>query len=208
VRERTAELALVQSPKPTFRGKGTGFADTVRDSMFRRGNQDLPADYIQQVGVIQARRKAYPDPKQFFPLQINVPQDPSLSDITNCFENPRKAPLPRGPKYNCRSSNLSLTPDITGTTYWSRLTIDMRITEFSDLTQASVFSLPKFDPEQELRKLQSLWSKRSCLEARNFLTSSRSPIFDKLQEQSFFENDSEDEDESPKRYADLRTWLI
>jgi hypothetical protein len=183
---------------------GTGFADTVRDSMFRRGNQDLPAEYIQQVGVIQARRKAYPDPKLFFPLQINVPQDSSLSDITNCFENPRKAPLPQGPKYNCQNFNSSVTPDFIGIIYCSRLTIDLRITEFSDLSQASIFSLPKFNPEQELKKLQSLWSKRSCLESQNLLTCSRSPIVDEQPEQSFFENDSEDENESPRRYVVLR----
>ena len=204
MKERTAERALVQSPKPTFKVMGTGFADTVRDSMFRRGNHDLPAEYIQQVGVIQARRKAYTDPKQFFPLQINVPQDSSLSDITNCFENPRKAPLPQGPKYNCQNFNSSVTPDFIGIIYSSRLTIDLRITEFSDLSQASIFSLPKFDPEQELKTLQSLWSKRSCLESRNLLTCSRSPIVDEQPEQSFFENDSEDEDESPKRYVVLR----
>jgi hypothetical protein len=106
------EFSPVQTQKQSLQGLGIGFAETIRDSMFRR---DVHPGYVQQVGIIQTRRKGYRDPRNFYPLQINVPTDASLTDITNCFENPRKAPHPQGPKYNPQPSNYppSLS-DITG----------------------------------------------------------------------------------------------
>lgn len=77
----------------------------------------------------------------------------------------------------------------------------------NDLTKASIFSLPRFDPEKEMRMLQNLWSKRgSLVESPLILRSSRqlqSPSrgTDKSQERSFFESDTDDEDEDySKRY--------
>jgi hypothetical protein len=76
-------------------------------------------------------------------------------------------------------------------------------TEFSDLSQVSIFSLPRFDPEREMRTLQNLWSKR------NSNTESLCPVMlrsespqdisgqssDSSFEKSFFESDSDSDDE-------------
>jgi hypothetical protein len=66
--------------------------------MSRRGYPDLPDK--DNVGAIQARRRGYSDSKQILPLHIKVPPTTSLCELDGRFENPRKAPLPRGLKYN------------------------------------------------------------------------------------------------------------
>ena len=77
-------------------------------------------------------------------------------------------------------------------------------TDFNDLTKASVFSLPRFDPQKEMQKLQNLWSKRGTLGAppplinrSSLQIKSPSPrVPDKApQERSFFESDTDTDDE-------------
>jgi hypothetical protein len=69
--------------------------------MSRRGYYDgLP----EKIGLLQFRRRGYSDSKQYFPLQISVPPTSPLCDIEGRFENPRKAPLPQGLKYNTTQS--------------------------------------------------------------------------------------------------------
>lgn len=75
-------------------------------------------------------------------------------------------------------------------------------TDFSDLTKASIFSLPRFDPDKEMRMLQSLWSKRVTFgvtplihRASGQVRPSSQGIDKAPQERSFFESDSDDEDE-------------
>jgi len=47
--------------------------------------------------------------------------------------------------------------------------------EVKDISQASVFSLPKYDPDKELRKLQKLWSRRGSILLSPLLCPSPSP---------------------------------
>jgi hypothetical protein len=94
-------------------------------------------------------------------------------------------------------------------------------TEFSDLSQVSIFALPRFDPEKEMRTLQNLWSKRNSGSGVPliFRTEPQEPITEQLSdtsiERSYFESDSDsDEDEYAKRFVlrdrtDLRKpWKI
>ena len=75
--------------------------------------------------------------------------------------------------------------------------------DFNDLTKASVFSLPRFDPEKEMRMLQNLWSKRGSLavppliyRSSRHLQSPSSQRSDHVhQERSFFESDTDTDDE-------------
>ena len=82
---------------PSRIAKDGSFADTVRASILRRGYRDI---LPEKVGLLQVRRRGYSDSKQFLPLQISVPPASTLCDIEGRFENPRKAPLPQGLKYN------------------------------------------------------------------------------------------------------------
>jgi hypothetical protein len=160
--------------------------------MLRRGYQDVFPSNLNN---------GFPD-LHSYPLQLNIPSTSTLCDITDRFENPRKAPLPQGLKYNTQNTNCLATPaNITGRSNRSILIIDLRVTEFNNLSQASIFCLPRFNPEKELKTLQNLWSKRCSLEPQpHLLPSSRSPIPAEPIERSFFESDSDSEDESKKRY--------
>ena len=97
-------------------------ADTVRTAVLRRGYHNV---FPEKVGLLQVRRRGYSDSRQFLPLQISVPPTSSLCDIEGRFENPRKAPLPQGLKYNTMqpavpqsstSSNCPSTPSAIGMT--------------------------------------------------------------------------------------------
>ena len=74
-----------------------------------------------------------------------------------------------------------------------------RTPEFNNLSQVSVFALPKFDPEKEMRMLQNLWSKRcSTGDPQPLICRTTPEIVDDgedPQERSFFETDSDSEDE-------------
>ena len=79
--------------------------------------------------------------------------------------------------------------------------IELTSPELNDISQVSVFSLPVFDPEKEMAKLRALWKKKWSEESLSppliFTSRPRScavlPV--KLPEPSFFESDSESEDE-------------
>ena len=80
--------------------------------------------------------------------------------------------------------------------------------EFNDLAQASIFALPKFDPEKEMRTLQNLWIKRGSTDdpppliCRPQRPSQDDFPDDPAQERSFFESDSDsDEEASIKWYS-------
>ena len=192
------------------------FADSVRASMSRRGYHDLPTDYATRVGI-QARRRGFSDSKQYAPLQINVPPVSTLCELEGRFENPRKAPLPQGIKFSATqngiaspmpiSSSTTNTPGIIPQFFFVADTISVaRTPEVKNIAQASIFSLPKFDPEREMRKLQSLWTRRGALILSPLFRRSTSPRQQMLgpsmlnlsggrREVSFFEEDSETEDE-------------
>jgi hypothetical protein len=89
--------------------KDGSFADTVRASIMRRGYQDffLP----EKFGLLQFRRRGYSDSRQFLPLRISIPPTSTLCDIEGRFENPRKAPLPQGLKYNTTTVPQKSFPD-------------------------------------------------------------------------------------------------
>jgi hypothetical protein len=176
--------------------------------MSRRGYPDLP-DYSDNFGVIQARRRGYSDSKQALPLHIKIPPTTSLCELNGRFENPRKAPLPQGLKYNTLQNGDSPQFDnVCSPTMGSRslgipLTMDNTDlhSEFSDLSQVSIFSLPRFDPEKEIRTLQNLWSKRNSTSICPFIFRPESPEdtidqkSDSSIERSFFESDSDTDDE-------------
>jgi chorismate mutase len=82
------------------------------------------------------------------------------------------------------------------------------VTEFTDLSQASIFSLPRFDPERELRMLQNLWLKRRANDPPPLVIRSTEiteevddHVSDTSTERSFFESDSDEDDEetTPKK---------
>jgi hypothetical protein len=165
--------------------------------MLRRGYQDVLPGYFNN---------SLPD-LQSYPLQINFTSTSTLCDITDRFENPRKAPLPHGLRYNTQNSNCPANPaNLSGRPCRFLLTIDLRVTEFNDLSQASIFCLPRFNPERELKTLQNLWSRRCSLgpPPPHLLPSSKSPILAEPTERSFFESDSESEEESKRRYCACR----
>ena len=101
-RIRTGERQFLDPPRvpsqfhPSKIVKDGTLTETVRASMLRRGYDILP----EKVGFLQLRRRGYSESKQFLPLQISVPPTSTLCDIEGRFENPRKAPLPQGLKYN------------------------------------------------------------------------------------------------------------
>jgi hypothetical protein len=68
--------------------------------MLRRGYHDILVDNYGNVTLLQARRKAYVESTQFFPLHVTVPTITTLCEIEGRFENPRKAPIPQGLKYS------------------------------------------------------------------------------------------------------------
>jgi hypothetical protein len=75
----------------------------------------------------------------------------------------------------------------------------------NDISKASVFRLPVFDPEKEMQKLKDLWKKRWPNESLSppvmvrYAPRSKAA---KVPEPSFFESDtdSEDEEVSPRWY--------
>jgi hypothetical protein len=79
------------------------FSEIPRPTIFRRGLQDThpPSATTSKTSLIQARRRrGYSDSSQFLPLHIHVPTPVPRSEPAGCFENPRKAPLPHGLKFN------------------------------------------------------------------------------------------------------------
>ena len=193
--------------------------------MLRRGYYDvLP----EKVGLLQLRRRGYSDSKQFLPLQIRVPPTSTLCDIEGRFENPRRAPLPQGLKYNTMqtvapqhpnsTSDCLSTPSIFGMSHLVDANlVEERTPEFSDYLQASIFARPKFNPETEMKKLQNLWKKRCsngdpppliCRSPQQSPESLQTP--DPTQDRSFFESDSDSEDEevSAKRFVDFLPTLL
>ncbi len=193
--------------------------------MLRRGYHDvLP----EKPGLLQVRRRGYSESKQFLPLQISVPPISTLCEIEGRFENPRKAPLPQGLKYNTMqtvapqhsnsSSDCPSTPSTIGMTHLVNANVVAdRTPEFSDYSQASIFALPKFDPEKEMKMLQNLWKNR-CSNGDPPPLICRSPqpspesreVPDPTQDRSFFESDSdcEDEEVSAKRFVTFFTALL
>ena len=147
-------------------------------------------------------------------MQITIPPPTTLVELAGRFENPRKAPIPQGPRFSSTNAKddtqlsalLEMTPSGG---------LSATATEFSNLTNASVFALPKFNPEKEMRILQNLWTKRSLeigdsppLIHRSSFTASSTNIPEEPGvpevnvERSYFESDTETEDEndSMKRY--------
>lgn len=96
---------------PSKIAKQGTFADTVRASILRRGYYDI---LPEKVGLLQLRRRGYSDSKQFLPLQISVPPTSTLCDIEGRFENPRKAPLPQGLKYNTTRGAVPQSTTLSG----------------------------------------------------------------------------------------------
>lgn len=74
----------------------------------------------------------------------------------------------------------------------------------NDISKASVFRLPVFDPEKEMQKLKDLWKKRWPNESLSppMIVRYAPRSMAKVPEPSFFESDSDSEDEevSPKWY--------
>jgi hypothetical protein len=172
--------------------------------MLRRGYPDIP-EHISKIGMIQARRKGYADSTRFYPLQITVPPYSVLCDVQGRFENPRPAPIPQGLKYNTTANSPSTSQqDNAGLGIISLIrgsdVVDLNA-EVNDLTKASIFSLPRFDPEKEMRMLQNLWSKRGSLVVPPLILCSprhlQSPSLatGSCQERSFFESDSDDDED-------------
>jgi Fe-S-cluster containining protein len=79
------------------------------------------------------------------------------------------------------------------------IAVEHRTPEFNNLSQVSIFALPKFDPEKEMRMLQNLWSKRCSIgDPQPLICRTTHEIVDDgddPQERSFFETDSDSEDE-------------
>jgi Fe-S-cluster containining protein len=79
------------------------------------------------------------------------------------------------------------------------IAVEHRTPEFNNLSQVSIFALPKFDPEKEMRMLQNLWSKRCSIgDPQPLICRTTQEIVDDgddPQERSFFETDSDSEDE-------------
>jgi len=94
--------------------------------------------------------------------------------------------------------------------------IGMQSPELNNLSQASIFALPKFDAEKEMRMLQNLWTKRCSVgDSPPLICRSPQPSQDFTEiidssERSFFENDSDSEDDevSNKRYVPQSTRII
>ena len=91
------------------------------------------------------------------------------------------------------------------------IAVEQGTPEFNNLSEVSIFALPKFDPEKEMRILQNLWSKRCSIGDPQPLIC-RSPRTsheivddggDRSQERSFFEtdSDSDDEENSVRRFV-------
>jgi hypothetical protein len=74
----------------------------------------------------------------------------------------------------------------------------------NDISKVSVFRLPVFDPEKEMQKLKDLWKKRWPNESLSPPVIARYAPRSKTRvpEPSFFESDSDSEDEavSPRSY--------
>jgi len=91
------------------------------------------------------------------------------------------------------------------------IVVEHRTPEFNNLSQVSVFALPKFDPEKEMRMLQNLWSKRCSIgDPQPLICRASRPSQEVVEdrddptpEKSFFETDSDSEDEefAAKRFA-------
>ena len=198
----------------------SSFADSVRTSLVKRGyNNVLPVDPIQKGGLLQFRRRGLSDSTQFYPLQITIPPPTTLFDLAGRFENPRKAPVPEGLRYSSVKSPPLNEPQLSAVLKVSTPTTALSATgtEFRNLTNASIFALPKFNLDKEMRLLQNLWTKRSLEigDSPPFIYPT-SPLIDvsdlkELQvagsnfERSYFESDTEtdDENDASKRYLAL-----
>jgi hypothetical protein len=197
--------------------------DNIRASMLRRGYAGFSSDYANKVVGIQARRRGLSDSKQFAPLQISVPPVASLYEFEGRFENPRIAPQPQGLAFNARQGtatpppkapSLATTPG-TFSGYGNNVGTAKTV-EVKNISQASVFSLPKFDPEREMRKLQNLWTRRGSILLSPILRRSPSPRprafgsfeSEERREVSFFEDDSESDcdDEIMMRRLRISRW--
>ena len=108
--------------------------------MLRRGYNDV---FPEKVGLLQVRRRGYSDSKQFFPLQISVPPTSTLCDIEGRFENPRKAPLPQGLKYNTTQTSVpqsTTSSDCPSTPSTIGMTLPMLILMLKTEPQNSIIS--------------------------------------------------------------------
>ena len=186
--------------------------------MLRRGYLDILPDSSVKPTLLQLRRRGYSvDSKQFLPLRIHIPPTTTLCDLDGRFENPRPAPLPQGLKYNTIQNPPipppptqffpePITPPPFGTSHTDSANYGV---EFHNLSQVSVFALPKFDPEKEMKTLQNLWSKRCSKDPPPLICRSPFPpqdiqdLHSTNEERSFFESDSDSEDEevNPRRFA-------
>jgi len=191
----------------------------VRTSLVKIGYNDvLSTDPTLKGGLLQFRRKGLSDSKQFYPLQITIPPPTTLFDFAGRFENPRKAPVPQGPRFSDVNNQRTNDPQQLSALLEASTpatALSATATEFSNLTNASVFALPKFNPDKEMRILQNLWTKRSLeigdspplIHRSSFASpSTHSPdesIAPQVNvERSYFESDTEtdDDNDTMKRY--------
>ena len=179
-----------------------------------RRDQGLSTEQAGNFGLLQTRRR-YSDSKRFWPLKIQVPPRSNLFELEGRFENPRKAPKPQGLKYNTILTPNSPAPNLSNLdsppfgapllSTFSLIPVEPRQGEFSNLSEASIFALPKFDPEKEMRILQNLWSKRCSPSNQPLICRSLYPAASQISDdspraRSFFESDSEsDEEEAPTK---------
>jgi hypothetical protein len=81
--------------------RDVAFSEIARSTIFRRGFQDTHPNSTSKTSLIQARRRrGYSESNQFLPLHIHVPPPVPRFEPAGYFENPRKAPLPHGLKFN------------------------------------------------------------------------------------------------------------
>jgi hypothetical protein len=100
-------------------------AEIPTPPMFRRGLADAHPHPTSRMSLIQARRRrGYSDSSQFLPLHIHVPPPVPRSEPAGSFENPRKAPLPHGLKFNTTQSHRVSSHSSTLTTSTSSTTSD------------------------------------------------------------------------------------
>lgn len=201
--------------------------------MVRKGFCDILHNNSFGTSLVQYQRRGSPDLKQLSSMQVTLPLLTTLCDYEGRFENPRKAPLPQGPKLNSLQLLSSTAPSESATSSlinpisnlpdgYQLVSVVLTVagkpaTEFGDLSKVSIFSLPKFDLEKEIKMLQCLWSKRwphlssvSVLCRRSRLPEDLCRYVINEKESSFFETDSESEKEESNwgRYYLGRSRLI
>lgn len=174
-------------------------------------------------GSLQARRRGCSDPRQL--LSVKTQSHPPVPNVVldTRFENPRKAPVPQGLRFNPRRtlqispfssgsstavySDESDAPSTPATVIRSSLLriwinqVELTSPDLKDIAKVSVFRLPVFDPEKEMAKLRMLWKKKWPEESLSpplmlpIRPRSDGLLRTRLPEPSFFESDSESEDE-------------